>query len=237
MELDKLKAGSLEGQRIDQRLMEGMSDAEWTAPSALPGWSRSHVIAHLVGNTLAQTRQLDYAREGKQIEVYTGGDAARAEDIERRSTLEPGELARLLSDAHSAWEVALSNVDERLAGEPVAYRDGVVTDVIVGRWMESLVHAVDLGLPSYTARDWPAEFCVLLLDFLRPRLPEGQQVRVEATDAPYDETTGTGEAVHLRGPVACLAGFLADRADDEGIDSLAAPLGELGPYSRGSHQR
>lgn len=242
MNLTELVAGSIEGQRTALRVAESLTDEQCAAPSTLPGWSRAHVIAHLAGNTLAQTRQIDYALRGLQIEVYDGGPPTRAADIERRSGLPRPELTELLRDAHSAWEVAVAQVDDRIAAEPVAYRDGSVTNVIEGRWMESLVHAADLALSAYTWRDWPAPFCGLLLGYLSERLPVGQRVRLEATDAPYDETFGPDAAadtpdVHLRGPIADLAGYLADRAPASGVESLAAPLAELGPYPRGSVRR
>ena len=237
--------GSVDAQAQVSSLIDSLTDAEYAEPSRLPGWSRAHVVAHLIGNTHAQTRQVDYALRGEQIEVYTGGQQTRNGDIERRSALAPADLRAELREAHFAWAHAAAQVDEQVAAAPVAYRDGTVVDVLAGRWIESLVHAVDLGIATYTCRNWPADFSTVLLGYLLQRLPAGQQVRLEATDAAYDETVGaglgaglgTGDAVHLRGPIAALAGWLADRGPASDVESLGAALGELGPYPRGSLPR
>ncbi|WP_153504535.1 maleylpyruvate isomerase family mycothiol-dependent enzyme [Cumulibacter manganitolerans] len=233
-----LVRGSLDGQREAMRLVAALRDEQYGEPSRLPGWTRAHVVAHLVGNALAQTRQVEYALRGMQIEVYTGGQQARDSDIERRSGLPPAELATLLRDAHAGWERAVAHVDADLAAAPVAYRDGTVADVVAGRWMESLVHAVDLGLPTYTCLDWGADFSELLIGYVRVRLPTDQSVRLEATDTPYTATFGgPGPEVRLRGRLGALAGLLADRGTPGAVASLAAPLAELGPYPRGSVRR
>lgn len=235
---DPLVGGSLDGQRRAMRLVESLSDEQYAEPSRLPGWTRAHVVAHLVGNALAQTRQVDYALRGRQIEVYTGGQQARDADIERRAAVPPAELVQMLRDAHAAWESAVAQVDEAIAEAPVAYRDGTVADVVAGRWMECLVHAVDLGMPGYTCLDWPAVFSELLIGYVSVRLPAGQRVRLEATDTAYAATFGgPGHEVHLRGPIAALAGLLADRGTPGAVESLAGPLAELGPYPRGSVRR
>ena len=237
MPLPELVAGSVDGQTAVLRAIERMTDQQYAEPSRLPGWSRAHVVAHLVGNTLAQTRQVEYARDGQQIEVYTGGQQARDADIERRSGLPAQMLTDELRDAHQAWAAAVEPVYDRLAAEPVAYRDGTVTDVIAGRWMESLVHGVDLGLPWFGTQSWTPQFCAVLLDYLLVRLPADQQVRLKATDADLDLTLGNGPAVHLRGRLVDLTASLADRGPVDVLDSLAEPIGQLGPYPRGSLPR
>ncbi len=212
-------------------------------------------MAHLIGNTLAQTRQVDYALRGELVEVYTGGQEARAADIEERAVLAPSDLVAQLRDAHASWEAAVVRLDASSMAAPVEYRSGTVADVVAGRWMECLVHAVDLGVPAYTCRDWPFDFCDVLLGYLLVRLPADQRVRLEATDAPYDQTLdvaarnyadpGVGahsarempdlrSFVHLRGRISDIAGFLSDRGPAEALESLADPLGELNPYPRGS---
>lgn len=250
-----LIAGSLTGQSVAMTLIDGMSKGQFGEPSLLPGWTRAHVVAHLIGNTLAQTRQVDYALRGELVEVYTGGQEARAADIEERAVLAPSDLVAQLRDAHASWEAAVVRLDASSMAAPVEYRSGTVADVVAGRWMECLVHAVDLGVPSYSCRSWPAGFCRVLLGYLLVRLPARQRVRLEAIDADYDITVGEPDEnyadlapkahsahqvpdlrsfVHLRGRIADIAGFLSDRGPAEALESLADPLGPLGPYPRGS---
>lgn len=231
-----LIAGSLSGQSVAMSLIRSMANAQFGEPSLLPEWTRGHVVAHLIGNTLAQSRQVEYALRGELIEVYTGGQEARAAEIEQRAALAPADLVEQLGAAHDRWEAAVGKVNPATMRAPVEYRSGTVADVVAGRWMESLVHSVDLGLPAYTCHDWPEGFCETLLGYLLVRLPADQPVRLEATDAPYDVTAGdpARNHAHLRGRIADIAGFLSDRGPASALESLAAPLGPLGPYPRGS---
>ena len=43
-----------------------LSDEDVKAPSALPGWTRGHVLAHLTGISNAMARQLEYAARGDE---------------------------------------------------------------------------------------------------------------------------------------------------------------------------
>src|SRR5699024_1572084 len=62
-------------------LVATSSAADLTAPSALPTWTRGHVLAHLDGVARAYARQVQFAAEGETIEVYDGGAAGREANI------------------------------------------------------------------------------------------------------------------------------------------------------------
>jgi maleylpyruvate isomerase len=42
-----------------------MSPRRWAAPSALPGWSRAHVLTHVARNADAMINLLTWARTGR----------------------------------------------------------------------------------------------------------------------------------------------------------------------------
>ncbi|WP_322785436.1 maleylpyruvate isomerase N-terminal domain-containing protein, partial [Cellulosimicrobium cellulans] len=59
----------------------GLDAAGLGAPSALPGWSRSHVLAHVTAIGEAMARQAERAARGELVEVYDGGAAGREDGI------------------------------------------------------------------------------------------------------------------------------------------------------------
>lgn len=203
-------------------------DGEYAAPSALPSWTVGHVVAHLIGNCEAQARQVEYAARGETIEVYTGGQEFREAEIQRRAILPPVELRAELSAQHERFSAATQGMNDALALTRVEYRSGTVADVVNGRWMESLVHAVDLGQPQYTWRSWDEPFCRVLIDYVLERLPADRTVRLIASDTDFDLTTGAGEPLLIEAPIAAIAGFLSDRGP-----SLSDEI-TLGLYPRGS---
>ncbi len=134
----------------------GLDAAGLDAPSALPGWSRSHVLAHVTAIGEAMARQAERAADGELVEVYDGGAAGREDGI-RAGALRSGAqhvaaLDALADRLDAAWPAAGS------AGwaAPVTYRDGTVTDALVAWWREVRIHAVDLdagvGLDTWPPR-------------------------------------------------------------------------------------
>ena len=65
-----------------RRTAAGLSDQQAREPSALPGWSRGHVLAHLARNADSLRNLLIWARTGIETPQYRdaderGSDAAR----------------------------------------------------------------------------------------------------------------------------------------------------------------
>lgn len=167
----------------------GLDAAGLDAPSALPGWSRSHVLAHVTAIGEAMARQAERAADGELVEVYDGGAAGREDGI-RADALRSGAqhvaaLDALADRLDAAWPAAGS------AGwaAPVTYRDGTVTDALVAWWREVRIHAVDLdagvGLDT-----WPPALGLHLLDFLGVRLAD--DVVVELAGEPGELVVGPG---------------------------------------------
>ncbi|MGW6266598.1 maleylpyruvate isomerase family mycothiol-dependent enzyme [Cellulosimicrobium funkei] len=179
----------------------GLDAAGLDAPSALPGWSRSHVLAHVTAIGEAMARQAERAARGELVEVYDGGAAGREDGIRtgalRSVAQHVAALDALADRLDAAWPAAGS------AGwsAPVTYRDGTVTDALVAWWREVRIHAVDLdagvGLDS-----WPPALGLHLLDFLGVRLAD--DVVVELDGAPGGLVVGAG-GVHV-GPGALRVG-------------------------------
>lgn len=222
-----------------RRLDDPTAPGGLAGPSALPGWSRSHVLAHVTAIGEAMARQAEVAARGGLAEVYDGGAAGREAGIQagaRRSVAEHvAALEALAGRLDAAWPAA---------GSPdwaarVTYRDGTVVDALVAWWREVRVHAVDLdagiGLAS-----WPPALGHHLLDFLGVRLAD--DVTVELAGEPDRLVVGPGGlrrpdapgVVVVRGALVDVAAWLAGRSP--GTDPVALRAGEpvalppIGPW-------
>src|SRR5436309_6355605 len=68
-----------------------LSDADLARPSALPDWSRAHVVAHLARNADALGNLLTWARTGVETPMYPSRQA-RDEDIAATAAQSPAGL-------------------------------------------------------------------------------------------------------------------------------------------------
>ncbi|OLT31133.1 hypothetical protein BJF79_09070 [Actinomadura sp. CNU-125] len=134
------------GTKLFLGAVDGLSDADLDAPTALPGWTRRHLVAHVHGNAEALRRLLGWAATGVEDRMYAGPEQ-RAEEIERFAKVPAAELRELVHRSARA-----------LAGDMAALPDEAWANLVVtaqGRtvpaeeipWMrarEVNVHAVDL---------------------------------------------------------------------------------------------
>src|SRR4051812_47601579 len=80
-----------DGERLVAGLVERLSDADLAAPSALPDWTRAHVVAHLARNADALGNLLTWARTGVETPMYASQEARDA-GIATTAVQPPGEL-------------------------------------------------------------------------------------------------------------------------------------------------
>lgn len=210
-------------------LVDGLDDGRIREASALPGWTRGHVLAHLTDNARAFDRQARSALRGELVDMYDGGPQERDAAIERgafRSAAQHRvELSRAQEDLERTWG--------RLRAEdwnrPVRFRHATVLDTALARWREAEIHAVDLAL-DLTPRDWPQPFVLHTLDFLAPRVPAGFRLTLRAEDADFTSVLGDGTPVEVVGAARDLAAWMAGRATDGELRTSAHRLPKLGPW-------
>ncbi|MEI8410201.1 MULTISPECIES: maleylpyruvate isomerase family mycothiol-dependent enzyme [unclassified Kribbella] len=190
-------------------VLADLDDDTARADSALPGWSRGHVITHIANFSEAMTRQVEEALQGRLVEVYDGGRPARDAGIEAGAGRSAAELKQHVLEATTALLAAWDKVGPDDWERPVMHRNSNLAAAIDATWRELAVHTVDLALEP-TADEWPKEFCLHLLDFLRARAPEGTHLILRATDGTTWET-GTGEEVVLTGTLPALTAWYAGR--------------------------
>ncbi|WP_433161270.1 maleylpyruvate isomerase family mycothiol-dependent enzyme [Kribbella sp. CA-247076] len=199
-----------------------VDDTAVRAPSALPGWSRGHVITHLANFSEAMTRQVEEALAGRLVEVYDGGRPARDAAIEAGAGRPAPELVSHLRQSTGALIAAWEKVGADDWDRPITHRDSTLAVGIYACWRELAVHAVDLVLEP-TATVWPKEFCLHLLDFLRDRTPEGIHLVLQADDGTSWEN-GTGERTVLTGTLTDLTAWYAGRRAPGPVNGPAPEL-------------
>lgn len=220
--------------------VEQASPEDLAAPSALPGWTRGHVLAHIDGIGRALARQRDYAARGEVVDVYDGGPGGREAAIETGATRTQGEHLQALTALQDEHRDAWLEEDSLVWFTPVRYRDGIVVDVALAWWREVSIHQIDLDLGIDAAEVWSQSLCEHLLDFLSVRLPSGPLIELDAFEpgvryvVAADSQTPPTTPVTVTGPLTSITGWLAGRevhplpiatSDEDAVD-----LPELGPW-------
>lgn len=142
------------------RTVEKLSDDALRAPSVLPGWSRGHVVAHLILNGEGLVGVLEGLAQGRDEPMYTS-DEARDADIEELSgSTGAGLRDRLASASGRFLEAAAHPPDgagertvQRTPGKP-AFPAGTI---VPRRLREVEVHHADLDA-GYGPEDWSRDF-------------------------------------------------------------------------------
>ena len=167
------------------------------APSLLPGWSRAHVVAHLVGNARSHIRMLQGTLDGVVADQYAGGDEQRSGAIEQLAAVPSDAVRELHRSAAELAELWDRVRDWAAPVRPLHAEPRPAAVLAWSRWREVEVHAVDLAA-DYRPADWPAPFVDRLLAELLARddLPS-----LDGVD----------------GPRHALAAWLAGRSDGNGL--------------------
>ena len=213
----------LAGERAVARLVEKLTDDELAAPSALPDWSRAHVVAHLARNADALVNLLDWARTGVETPMYPSREARDA-GIEETAALPPAELRADYAAACARFAEAVDGMPADAWAATLRNMQGRETPASGVPWMrakEVWVHGVDLDA-GLTFADVPAEFCAALADDvleLFAAREETPDVTLEATD--LDRSWGSG-AETVQGPAAAIAAWLT-RGDGSGLTGGVPP--------------
>ena len=160
-------------------------DAEWaTAESALPGWTRAHVVGHLAGNAWGMHNLTQWASTGVTTPMYPSTEA-RADEIERRSRLPWPELRSDVTESAAKFSDALLGLSEPLAARAVKLGSGApinVVDLASARIREIEIHRVDLAA-DYTPDQWTDGFTLRTLGEIVPFFAAKRDVPVQVLRA------------------------------------------------------
>jgi maleylpyruvate isomerase len=174
-------------------------DQSWASEaSGLPGWTRAHVVGHLVGNAEGLANLAAWAASGVETPMYPSADV-RSTDIERRAALPWDDLVAEVSDSAQRLRGALDSLHEPVRARHLRLGSGAavsVVDLAAVRIREVEIHRVDLAA-EYQPIDWTTAFTGRTLDQLAPFFRQHREVDVQVLRS---VDTGTCWVVGLDGP-------------------------------------
>jgi uncharacterized protein (TIGR03083 family) len=158
------------------RAVDSLDDADFASPSALPGWTVGHLVAHLHFNAEAITRLAQWARTGIETPMYSSM-AQRNADIEAGAVLPAAELRRLLQASAGALDSAFDALSPSQWEHLVVTAQGrtvPATELVWMRFREVAVHGIDLNR-GISFGDLPAEAAAKLVEeIVAKRLAAGE---------------------------------------------------------------
>lgn len=141
-----------------------LTPEEWDGPSALDGWTRRHLVAHVHYNALALRRLVSWAATGVESRMYESPDQ-RATEIEQGARKTPRALLELVTDSAAGLTKAMDALTAEAWAEDVITAQGRTVPATTIPWLrarEVMIHAVDLGTGT-TFGDLPRDFVAALL--------------------------------------------------------------------------
>jgi maleylpyruvate isomerase len=218
------------GTELLTRAVGALPDDALRAPSALPGWSRAHVVAHVARNAEALTRLATWARTGIETPMYPSREA-RAAEIESSAQSPVDVLRAELVTTAEELDAALAALDEKTWQAEVRSALGRPIPAAEIPWMrvrEVWLHAVDLDAGVSVAEIAP-DVVDTLLDDSTGTLSTAEGCP-SAVLAPIDRdrtwTLGpaSDEPLRVQGPAAQVLGWLVGRTGPDALEA-AGPDG------------
>lgn len=210
------------------RTVDALADAAYDEPSALPGWTRGHVVAHLALNAEALAAVLTGIAQGDVPPMYATQEQ-RDGDIAELASAAPEELRSRLMGSTTALVGAIGLVPEdrldvlveRTRGSERTFPADAVTGM---RLREVEIHHADLAA-GYSRRDWPLPFAAFLVESMLDRAGREAPFAVAPTDL-GDTWQGGASSTGPRvsGTAADLGWWLTGRGSGDGLRSTDGTL-------------
>jgi maleylpyruvate isomerase len=199
--------------------VDGLPDDELDGATALPGWSRRHLVAHLGFNARALCRLAAWARTGVRTPMYASSEQRDREiaDAAQWPADRLRELARQTAADLEADLGALGPQDWTAEVVTAQGRDVPATDIPWMRTREVAIHAVDLGTGARFG-DLPEDLCEALVDdvaVMRSRRADGPALQLVASTGRTWAVAGAGTPARAGGTPAGLARWLTGRGAEE----------------------
>jgi len=157
-------------QRLFAALNQTNQPDEWASrPSGLPHWTRAHVVAHLLGNTLGLLRLTHWAASGVETPMYESPEA-RAAEIDEKSGWSLARLRAELIEQSARLESELDSLSHPLGATSLVLGSGAQFDaweLPMIRTREVEIHHVDLAA-DYVADDWSEPFTFRTMNQVLP---------------------------------------------------------------------
>ena len=189
-------------------------------PSALPGWTRGHLLTHLARNADALVNLLTWARTGIRTPMYASPEQ-RTTDIEAGAARPLAEQAADLRESAARFAEAAEALSDEAWSATVVSGQGREIPAVEVPWLrarEVWIHLVDLDV-GVGMDTLPPDFAWALVrdvaGWMSGRLGEG--VGAELTAQAFGAVTiGTpASGVTVSGPPYALAAWLTGRGGAE----------------------
>jgi maleylpyruvate isomerase len=217
-----------QGSEIFLAALARTDDAALAGPTALPGWTGRHLVAHVAANAEALLNLAHWAATGEETPMYSSPQQRDA-DIQRGAQQSPGELRAWAARSAGRLDGALAALTDDQWSRQVRTAHGRVVPATEIAWLrarEVMVHAADLD-PAVRLDDLPEDFLLALADDIVVRRSTGDQpaLLLATEDGRHTwSVTGRGEPVEVRASLGSLVGYLAGRpAADVTSPSGAVP--------------
>jgi maleylpyruvate isomerase len=212
-----------------------LGDDELAEPSALPGWTRRHVLAHVGFNARALGRLAVWARTGERQPMYASAEQRSAE-IAEGATWDGPRLRAFVANTAAGFEAELRTLDERQWAAQVVTAQGRTVPATEIPWLrtrEVAIHAVDLrGSVSYDAL--PVDLLEAIVDDVVARRSSQRRdppIALRSTTGRTWLVVGGVDPVPVTGSPAQLARWLTGRgAGDLSTARSGSPLPTLTPW-------
>ncbi len=209
--------------------VERLDDQAVREPSALPGWTRGHLLTHVARNADGLCNLLAWAATGERHTMYPDPETRDA-DIAQGATRTAEQLAADLRESSQRFTEAAARMTPEQWAVKVERRVGGPQPAAKIPWWrleEVLIHHVDLDT-GFSPAHWPAQFTGPTLEMAAERFTDASYGAVVATPFRlYAEDTaracGVGcdplekDNLMVRGPEAALLAWLLGRSDGDGL--------------------
>jgi len=212
--------------------VRALADDDVRRASALPGWTRGHLLTHMAQGADSRTGLLRAAQSGLIGEQYPS-EQARADAIEAGAR-RPAAVIR--ADAVRAVEECLTAMRQHPAGlwdaPGIWLRGGrgPVRGAVASLRSELEFHHVDLAA-GYAPDDWPAEFVTTELGRVTALMSHRADAPSMTLIAATGVRVGTVPPVDVTGSPAAVLAWLSGRSAGSGLDAGTAGLPALPPLA------
>lgn len=209
--------------------VERLDDQAVREPSALPGWSRGNLLAHVARNADGLCNLLTWAATGERHVMFPD-PAKKDADIAEGDTRAADQLAEDVRESSQRFGDAAARMTPEQWTATVQRRVGGPQPAKKIPWWrleEILIHHVDLNT-GFSPAHWPSQFTGPALEMAAERFIDASYGTVVATPFRlYAEDTARSCGVgcnpmnkdHLlvRGPEAALLAWLLGRSNGDGL--------------------
>ena len=196
-----------------------VDDGALSGPTALPGWTGRHVVAHVAANADALLNLAHWAASGRETPMYASPEQRNA-DIESGAQRTPEELRGWVHESAERLASALAGLSSDQWSREVRTAQGRLLPATEIPWLrarEVTVHAVDLD-SGLGFEDLPEDFLLALIDDVvakRSAVADHPPLVLQVADRPAWTVAGPGKPADVRGSAAGIAAYVTGRAGAE----------------------